>query len=96
MRDEYIDLADHDNAVDRFEREWEQLRAGQAWAAGATQPRSGDADLAFASNADPLVGLRHPPSVLREWIAPTLSHDAAIAEPAIVAENLNRIGMTHV
>lgn len=97
MRDEYIELADRDNVVERFEREWEQLRAGQAWAAGATQPESGDADLAyvFASHADPLVGLRHGPGIVREWIAPALSHDEAIRDPAIVAENLNRIGRTH-
>src|SRR4051812_45334376 len=97
MREEYMRLADRDYVVDRFETEWEQLRAAQAWAAGATQPEPGDADLAFvfALNSDPLVALRHHPSVLRQWIAPALSHERAMQDPRVMAENLNRVGATH-
>jgi tetratricopeptide (TPR) repeat protein len=97
MKDEYARLADRHDVLDRFEAEWEQFRAAQAWAAGATQPEAGDADLAylFASSAQPLVGLRRPPSVLREWIVPALSHDRAVRDPGLLAENLSRLGSTH-
>jgi tetratricopeptide (TPR) repeat protein len=97
MKAEYREVADRENVVERFEREWDQLETGQAWAAGATQPDSGDADLAFlfSVSADPLVGLRHRPEVVRRWTEPSLWHDAAARDPGVMAENINRIGHTY-
>jgi tetratricopeptide (TPR) repeat protein len=97
MKAEYLEVADRNGVVSRFDRDWDQLQVGQAWAAGAMSPDSGDADLAFvfASHADPLVGLRHRPEIVRRWIAAGLTHDIAVKDPGVLAENLSRIATTH-
>ncbi len=88
------DAAARTRAVEEFESDWGQLRTAQAWASGPSPDQAGDPDLAylFAVNADPLVALRHPPDVMRTWYAPASTHRLALADPALLAETLNRLG----
>lgn len=97
MHKEFIEIADRDRVVDRFEADWGQMQTAQAWAAGTTAPESGDPLLArlFATYADPLVRLRRRPSVVRQWIASSVSDSVAMQDPGIRAENLNRLAITH-
>ena len=93
MREEY-QAGETDRVIAQFDADWGQLRAGQAWAA---QPETGDLDLAFlfALDGNPIVSLRHPPGVMREWIERALSHGRVQEDPATVAENLNLLGQTY-
>ena len=94
MRKEYEAATDTNAVIAQFDADWGQLRAGQAWAA---RPDTGDRDLAFlfAQDGNPLVSLRHPPSVMRAWIDGAASHETVQKDPAMLAENLNVTGFLH-
>jgi tetratricopeptide (TPR) repeat protein len=77
-----------------FDTEWENIAAGQSWAALRLATDKGAARIcsAYAEAVKSLMELRHTPSLWRDWLESAITAAKQLDDHAALGKHLNRLG----